>query len=263
MLLLSALADQFDRFLMILVRVTGMLAATPFFANQAVPVLPKIGFALFLTFFLLPTGVTFPVTLRTADFYTYALTLANELLLGLIMGFLISLNLAVFQIAGQLMDFPMGFGLVNVLDPQFGQQIPILGQFQFVLATLIFLSINGHHYLLQALSRTFELFPPGSWSFKPEMTQFLLAGFAQMFALGFQISLPVVASLFLTDVALGFVARTVPQVNVFIVGFPAKIAIGLISLVIILPLYVSLVQRLFGADAEMFQLLYRLLGAGS
>jgi flagellar biosynthetic protein FliR len=260
---LAALYGSFDRYLLVLVRVTGFLGATPFFGSRVIPLRLKFSLGLVLAFFLLPLakGPVAGVGFSTPG--TYAAAVASELLMGLALGYVVTLTFSALQLAGQLVDVPIGFSLVNVLDPMLAQQVPVMGQFQYILFTVMFLAINGHHYLLQALGKTFAVVPLGGFRYFPALAELILKGFSATFLLGFKISLPVVAALFLTDVALGLVARAVPQMNVFVVGFPAKIAVGLAFVMLVLPVYVGFVDLAFNPHGEMYGLIQAILKGGA
>ncbi|MBO8127214.1 MAG: flagellar type III secretion system protein FliR [Firmicutes bacterium] len=259
---LNYLADQFNLYLLIFVRVAGIVAATPILGSRMVPNILKIGMVGLTAFFLLPVVDADP-TLFGNTLSDLALVIIKEMAIGYAMGFILSLVFMVLQMAGQMMEVPMGFSMVNVLDPMLGQQVPILGQFQYVLAVVTFLTLDGHHLVLKALADSFQLVPLGGWSFWPGFTEICIRAFSLSFRLGFQIALPVVAVLLITDVALGLIARTVPQMNVFILGFPLKIIIGLLFVMLLLPMYVAFMENLFSPSGDFFQYLRSVLGGRS
>lgn len=262
MLDLSVLWSAFDRYLLVLVRVTGFLGATPFFSSRSIPPPAKIGLGLAVAFFLLPSARPAAPGVSWGAPGPYALAVGSELLIGLVLGFALTLTLSALQVAGEMIDVPIGFSLVNVLDPQSGQQVAVLGQFQYILFMLMFLAINGHHQFLLAMAKTFEVVPLGGFRYFPGLSELVLKGFSTAFLLGFRIGLPVVAALFLTDVGLGLVARAVPQMNVFIVGLPAKILVGLIFIMLVLPVYVTFVEAAFGPHASVYGLIDAVLRGG-
>src|SRR5699024_7141617 len=128
------------------------------------------------------------------------------------------------QIAGGFIDFQMGFAIANVIDPQTGAQSPLIGQYFYIIALLFLLSINGHHLIIDGIYNSYGFIaidafvPLGDES----MIMYVIDTFNTMFLIAFQISIPIVGCLFLVDVALGIIARTVPQLNVFVVGLPLK-----------------------------------------
>lgn len=236
-------------FFPILVRCSGLVMAAPILGRRAVPALVRLGLSVVVAFVIYP--VVSEIRIPTENILYYFLCIGRELLVGVSMGFVVSLVFSAIYLAGQLIDVPMGFGMVNVVDPQSGLQVPIFAQFQYILAALIFLTIRGHHVLLQVLASSFQLIPVGGNGPSIRLALVVWQTFAAMFYLGVKLSLPVVAAAFLTDVALGIIARAVPQMNVFIVGFPAKIAVGLIFFVLMLPAYVAVLSYVFSEKGEL------------
>ncbi|MMZ62156.1 Flagellar biosynthetic protein FliR [compost metagenome] len=142
-----------------------------------------------------------------------------------------------------------------------GASSPILGNFKYIIATLLFLTINGHHYLIDAIIRSYNWIPLSNELFQKiyngNVSEFLITTFSQSFTLAFQMAAPLVVALFLTDVALGFLARTAPQFNVFVIGIPLKIIVGLVVMLLLISSVVYAFQHLF---EFMFKSLHNLLG---
>lgn len=191
----------------------------------------------------------------------YVLMIIREVLIGLLMGFVAYLIFSVILTAGSFIDIQIGFGMANVLDPMTGASAPVLGNFKYIIATLVFLSINGHHYLLDAVIRSYNWIPLSNDVFqriyRGGVTEFLVSTFSQSFTLAFQMAAPLVVALFLTDVALGFLARTAPQFNVFVIGIPLKIIVGLVVLLLLIPGFIYAFEHLFEV---MFNALHNLFG---
>lgn len=250
--------QELQHFLLILTRVTAMLLALPLFGGPGVPAQVKIGLGALCALLLMPAVAPGPAVAHVGDLLVLV---AQEVFVGLSMGFVVSLTFYALQVAGHLMDVPIGFGMVNVLDPHFGGQIPILGQFYNSLATLIFFTINGHHALLRALAASYGIIPLGGAAWHGGLMEVVVGTVAGMFSLGVRIAVPVIAAAFLTDVALGIVSRAVPQINVFITGYPIKIAVGILVVAVALPVYVGLLAAVFGDQGEMMRRLWQLLSA--
>lgn len=176
----------------------------------------------------------------------YPLALVREALVGLGMALVIQLVMGAVQLAGQLVDMPMGFGVVNLLDPQTGQQVPVLSQLFSILAALLFFVLGGPAVLLAALRQSLNWIPIGTAAVTGETARLLIRESAGVFATGLRLSLPVVAAGFLADVSLGVLSRAVPQFNVFIEGFPIKIGLGLLVLLAAVPFYVEAIGALVG-----------------
>ncbi|HLS06493.1 MAG TPA: flagellar biosynthetic protein FliR [Bacillota bacterium] len=242
-------------FLLIFVRMLSFLVVMPLFSYRTVPVLFKVGFSFFLA---LSVFYTIDETTTSIINELYVLLLAKEALIGLLIGFIAYLVLSAVQIAGGFIDFQMGFAIANVVDPQTGAQSPIIGQYFYIFALLFLLSVNGHHLMIDGMFFSYQLIPLDS--FIPigdeSIVKFIINTFNQMVIIAFQIAIPIVGALFLVDVALGIIARTVPQVNVFVVGLPLKIFVSFVAILIFLTLYITLTKSLFDF---MFQAIHRLL----
>lgn len=252
---------QLEGFAVLLARVVGVVTVAPLFGGQGVPVLTRVGFAALLAAVLLGPvqHMLGELPWLWGDPVGYALLMGGEFLIGAFLGFIVLLMLVAVQIAGQLLDLPMGFGMVNVLDPQTGTYVPVMGQFKFALAMLVFFGVNAHHWLLRALADSYRFLPVG-WSVMDEMrARLVVQAMSQAFVLGVRIALPVIAASFLTDVALGIVSRAVPQINVFITGYPVKILAGMAVIILVIPAYVVLLSWVFGDGGDMVGLLWRFL----
>ncbi|MCL4424593.1 MAG: flagellar type III secretion system protein FliR [Firmicutes bacterium] len=227
--------DNFSLFLLVMVRVWGVLATSPVFGARFLPASVRASLVLFLSVFLTPLvpRPTMPVT----DLFPYFFFLIRELALGLAMGYTANLLFVGLQLAGQILDTEMGFGITNVIDPLFGQPVPLVGNFQYLIGLLIFLGINGHHLILSALAESFQALPPAGWYFTDGLVSFLVDLVGEVFLVAVQLALPAAGGLFLTTVALGLLSRAVPQMNVFVVGLPLKIIVGSVLLAVTLPLY--------------------------
>lgn len=188
----------------------------------------------------------------------------REVLIGLLLGFIGYLMFMAIQTAGSFIDIQIGFGIANVIDPMTGTSAPILGNFKYMIALLMFLSMNGHHHLLDAIVYSYKWIPMNNDLFlrmvDGSLSEFLVRTFAQSFVLAFQMSAPLVTALFLTDVGLAFLARTAPQYNVFVIGVPLKIIIGIALLLVLMPGLAVLFQNLFEIMFESMENLLGLMG---
>ena len=176
-----------------------------------------------------------------------------------VMGFMVNMALAAVQVAGQLIDVPMGFGMVNVLDPQLGIRMPVIGQLQQIIALWAFLLVDGHHVLFRALAESYRLLPVGGTPFFFHGTALVVRGFSAMFLLGFTIALPIVGVLFLTSIGLGILVRLIPQVNVFMVGYPLKILLGFILLWLSMAVFCRWFAGYLSGSGEIWRELLRLI----
>ena len=222
MSLLEISAFEFEKFLLILVRVSGVLITAPFFSHRGIPVLAKIGFIAIISFVLLPV-TPFSLTSYSANLGSMAIVFGKELAAGLLIGFAVMTLFMGIQVAGELIGLQAGLAMAQIFDPSSSRQISIISEFQFILSLMLFLAIDGHHLVINAIAGSFSLIPPGEITFSSTTVDRAIKFSINIFAIALKFGAPVIVTLFLTDVALGIIARTVPQMNVFIVGFPFKI----------------------------------------
>lgn len=250
------LSDQFGFFLLVFTRVSGIFTTAPIFGSRNLPVYVKSGISLLIAYMVMPL-IYSPTAVIPDQLLRYVLVVASEFLLGLILGWVCSLIFSAVQTAGLLLDMQIGLGIVNVLDPQFGQQIPLVGNFKYILALLTFLATNGHHIFLAALFNSFKLVPVAGVTFQVSLSELISDMVFAVFITALKISLPVLVAILLTDVALGILAKTMPQMNIFVVGIPVKILVGLFILALALPFYIAFLEVGFNA---MYKDIYRILG---
>ncbi|MCC3376223.1 flagellar biosynthetic protein FliR [Cohnella sp. REN36] len=254
---MNTVMQVFPAFMLVLCRIASFLMVAPVFSTRTIPKTFKVGLAFFISIVVfLTVGFDNPVPLDGA----YILAILKEVLAGLVIGYTAYLFFTVVQTAGAFIDIQMGFGIANIVDPLTGASAPIMGNLKFMLLTLVFLSINGHHYLIGAIMDSYKWLPLDGQLFhtvyEGRMTDFLARTFADTFLLALQIAAPLVVAMFLTDAGLGLLARTAPQYNVFVIGIPVKILVGLALLILLMPGFGTLFQmvfdRMFGALEKLF-----------
>jgi flagellar biosynthetic protein FliR len=236
--------DRIEGFLFVFVRCLGFFGIGPLLADRKIPSTVKALAALATAFALYPAfaGRTLPVA---GTLLGFALLLGREVL-GLALGLAASFVFQGVRMAGTLLGIQMGFSIVNVFDPNTSSESSLVGEMQQMLAVLLFLVADGHHLLLRALAFSLERVPPGGALGPSAIAAALVPMGATIFTTTIQVGAPMLGALFLTDAALGFVARAVPQMNVFIVGIPVKIGVGLVLLVVTAPLFARLLAWHFG-----------------
>lgn len=250
---------SFPAFLLIFVRVTSFFLMMPLFSYRTIPASHKIGLGFFLSIIMF-SSVGAP---EIAIDGTYFLLIMKEALVGLLIGFIAALMMSAIQIAGGLIDFQMGFAIANVIDPQTGAQSPLMGQYLYTIALLFLLTVNGHHLLFDGIFYSYNFVPIDQVVVpfgNQNMAEYIIRAFNKMFIIAFQMSLPVVGSLFLVDVALGIVARTVPQLNIFVVGLPVKIAVSFVVLIAVLGVLMMVISDLFSTTLATMRGLMELIG---
>ncbi len=246
-------------FLLIFVRVLAFLAVLPIYSHRSIPTTYKIGLALFLAWVMV-FSLDAPILAIDA---TYYLLIIKEVLVGLVVGLIAMVLLYAIQVAGGFIDYNMGFMIANVIDPQTGAQSPLMGGFLYTFALLFLLLVNGHHLLLDGIFYSYQ-FVPMELVVLPfgneNLVQHVATTFNAMFVIAFQMAFPIVGSIFLVDIGLGMVSRAVPQMNVFVVGMPLKIVVGLLMMTIFLRVFFIAVEKLFDQIIVTMRTLLQLLG---
>ncbi|WP_164668982.1 flagellar biosynthetic protein FliR [Virgibacillus doumboii] len=245
-------------FLLIFIRVAAFFVTLPLFSYATIPTPFKIGFTFFLALIMYYTVDSSNVSIDEM----YLFLLLKEAIVGLLIGLLAYIILSAIQIAGGFIDFQMGFAIANVIDPQTGAQSPLTGQYFYIIALLFLLSVNGHHLLIDGIFYSYQLIPMDAFiPFQDgNIADFVIRTFNEMFLIAFQMAIPIVGCLFLVDVALGIIARTVPQLNVFVVGLPLKIFVSFVAILFFLSLYIVLVKTLFETMFDALHGLMQLFG---
>lgn len=252
---LGMLLNNVELFLLVFVRMTGLFVTAPIFGRKNVPVYFKIGFA-FITAILMANVIKVGDNIATDSFLLYALYIIKEFIVGIVIGYVAYAVFTSIYIAGQIIDMQIGFGMVNVFDPISNIQVPITANLYFMLAMIIFLVTNGHHMLIKALFQSFQLVPLGSAAIGPKMLDNIIEVFQQIFSIGFKIAGPIVAAVIVTDVVLGIISKTIPQMNVFVLGMPLKILIGIVIIIITIPAFIYVVAMLTdNMNIEIFKFL--------
>lgn len=233
-------------------RISAALMAAPLFSAQHAPAPYRIMLALVLTMILVPLMPAMPaVSPMTVG---GVLKGANELLIGLAMGFLLQMVFEAVMVGGQLIATGMGLGFATLVDPQQGQ-VPVLGQFLMILTTLLFLSMGGHLEFVRVLGDSFRLWPVATTPFNPEAAQVVLHWFSELLRGAVRVSLPAMMALLVVQVALGVVSRAAPSLNIFSIGFPLTLLMGFFVLERLLPTLVDTLSLLLGSAWEAMGLL--------
>ncbi len=240
---------QFDpkdvvAFVLVLMRMAGIFLTAPVFASRNIPVMVKASWILFIAFLLFPV-VEFKTVDLPASGLPLAMAVVREMLIGFSIGLGATLIFTGIQLAGQIVDIQMGLGMVNIIDPVTNNQISVMGQYYYLIATLVFMAVNGHHLLLRAVAESFTVIPLGHAHFSVALGTKMMGLFTQVFFIAFRVGAPVIGALFITNMALGVIARTVPQMNVFIVGMPLSLAVGFLVTAISMSFFVFILQGLF------------------
>ncbi|MFZ6849370.1 flagellar biosynthetic protein FliR [Undibacterium sp. RuRC25W] len=240
-----------------LTRILGLIAIAPPFGNSSIPRRIKIAFGIVLALIITPGIPPFinadPVSLSGV------MILTQQLIIGLGMGFVMRLVFAAIELAGSMIGMTMGLGFASFFDPQSRGNTSALAQLLVLIATVLFFSLNVHHAMLIALMDSFKTIPV-SMTLQNGFDFHRLAIWGeQIFIYGLKLSLPLIAALLLTNVALGILTRAAPQLNVFGIGFTITISVGFLILGMILPYLTLPIENLFQYGVETMQSLGKVI----
>ncbi len=237
------LISDFLTGLLIFLRIAAALLVAPVFSQNSLPALTKLFLALMLTYILFFTigdaRVGYDIGLLNL-----ALLGVKEVITGILMGFTFNFVFYGISFAGLLIGFDMGLAVAQLFDPMTESTSNVVGETIVILATLIFLLINGHHHLINSLAYSFKVIPLGTYVVNEKVYILLTKYSAMIFLIAVKLAAPVIVSFFLLHLATGIISRVIPQMNVFFVLQPAKIALGLLFLSMLTPLYVVLIREL-------------------
>lgn len=218
-------------FLWPFLRILALVAAAPVIGHRVVPARAKVGLALLITVVLAPTLPAGPAPGAPG---TLGLVI-QQVLVGLSIAFAMHVAFAAVQLAGDLIGLQMGLSFASFIDPAHSGQSPLLGTVVALLGILVFLSVDGHLLMIDALARSFASVPLSAQLLPAAHWPRLIAWGGEVFAIGFHLALPVLAAMVACNLALGALARAAPQLNLFSVGFPAALAVGFLALILLLP----------------------------
>lgn len=233
-----------EYFLAILARVMGAMVFAPIFGNvtvtRRVRIMLGIGVALILY-------TAYPYTpLNYTTFIGYTVIVVKELVVGLTLGFTANMVLTIINAAGQFIDRELGFSMVSNFDQTFNTETTISAQFYSMLVMILMLVLNLHYYILSALSDSFTLIPLGNVTIDTgELYDTMIGYITQYFIIALRISLPVLIAIMLLNVVLGVLAKTAPQMNMFVVGIQLKIFVGFGVIAVTLPFLSTITGYLY------------------
>jgi len=238
-----------DYFILIMLRMGGIVFSSPIFGRVNVPNVAKIGLSLslgFLMFNIFPQTVA----IQYSTLLGFIFLCAGELLLGMALAYVTNVffSLTAFT-AGQLIDMQIGFGIVNVFDAQNNTQVPMMGNVLNIMFILMFYIVNGHLRLIEILYLTIERMPIGTLVFSATIGLTALEIFIRAFTLGVMMALPIIASGLTLEIGFGMMMRAVPQIHMFIVGIPMKMLVGIIIFSVTLPVFGGFSEKIF---SELF-----------
>lgn len=236
-------------FLISLVRISGALVNLPAFGEGVVLSRVKAGIAAFMSLLILPHLMkTQP--LPDLGILDYGVMAIKELVLGLMLGLIVLIVIDMLKFAGELIGMQIGFSFVQTVDPESNRGQAIMAEFMQILGVLTFLMLDGHLIFLGAFMQSFDLVPLAGMTLNSSMATEMGRMTGGIFLVGLQLAMPIISIILITDVALGIIARTVPRMNIFQVGFALKISLGLWVITLMLPFISGIIHLLFN---QMYQ----------
>ncbi len=232
-------------FVLIMVRTGAIFSSAPIFGHQTLPAQVKAGLTLIVAFLLFPVVSQSSVAGLRLDFLSVCLAISKEMVIGLLLGVVSSFAFTGIQFGGTIIGREMGLDISENFDPVLEHSSTVPEQIQLMFASVVFLAINGHHWLLQAFMGSFSLIPAGSSPANLFMAEKVLSMVSQIFVIGLKVSAPIFVTLMFTTVLLGIIERLIPQTNVFAVGFALKIGVGLIMLYASTEFFVFIFRKVF------------------
>jgi len=250
----SQLLGQTAAFTWPLLRISAMFVSVPLFSIRAVPARIRLILSVALTFIIMPLLPPMPAV----EMFSYEglLLTIQQVMIGLITGFVLQMVFAAVVFAGQAIALSMGLGFSTMVDPQNGQQVPVVAQFYTMTTTLIFLAMDGHLLLIQMLMDSFTSLPIGIDGIAKASLWSIITWSSHMFTGGLLLSMPLVISLLLVNISFGVAARAAPQLQIFSVGFPVTLMLGLLLMWLTLP---DFLEQFSGLLIGAYDLLERLL----
>lgn len=251
--------EVFRLFFLVAMRFSGLIVSAPILGSANFPAMGKIGLIGLSALLITPTLTVLPIPVPD-DTIGYVLTAAGEVLIGLAMGLVMQFLFAAIQLAGQIMDMQSGFGLMNVFNPALETQFPIFGFFYFILAVLFMLVTGLHHLMISALAMSFQHIPIGGLDPDPGVLWAVAGWGSAIFYDAVMIGAPVIAAMMLAYVTMGLLSRVVPQIHLFVVGFPLTIATGLFVVALTIDFYLAFLDGRFETMFRNVDALVRGLG---
>lgn len=225
---LTGLFEQTDLYLLIIVRLLGFFVIMPIFGGTNVPMIVRIGFSVAVAGIIISTQAVGPVEYDN-NVFAYGVLITKEIVIGIILGFSVYFVLSTLYMAGQLIDFQMGFSMVSVFDPVSQLQVPITGNLYYFFVGVIMVVTNAHHTIFRALFYSYQVLPIGASDiFSNEVMMTVIRILSSYFVISVKIALPLTGAILVLDAALGLMTKTAPQVNIFSVGIPIKLIAGIL-----------------------------------
>lgn len=248
----------FTALILVFIRISSFFLAVPVLFPKAFPNTVKVLLLLSISFMIVPSINTGNIGDINSNYILITNVIA-EVLTGLILGYVTNLCFMAIRFAGNLLDIQAGFAMMSLFDPNTSSNITLIENIFYMLASMLFFLSNGHHVLIGAIIDSFNVASIGTFITYDKTLLMIAKSFSDFFTIGFKIALPIVIILLITDITLGLLARTVPQLNVMILGLPIKILLSLGMIALILPLFAKYFASTFDQIPHAIKGIYNTL----
>jgi len=247
------LIQNLELFILIFVRIFALISIAPLLSSAGIPGIAKVGLALFTGIVVFPWVAEQGYIIPESGF-SYAMLMVGEIIIGLILGFMLTVIYSAFLLSGQLYSMQMGFGASMVYDPLAQIQIPLMGQFINLMAMLIFVIVGGFQKIfLMGVLKSFETIKAVDLLYlKEPLLKLVLRSMTLLFEQALVIAFPILGVLLLISVSMGLLAKAAPQMNLLMLGFPIKISMAFLMLFLALPFILEAFNRVI--DSSFFEL---------
>ncbi|KAJ49925.1 flagellar biosynthetic protein FliR/FlhB [Clostridium tetanomorphum] len=246
----------FTALILVFLRLIAFYTVTPVFFPKGTPVLLKVGFTLILAYIIIP-GIGYNSVVNINNIAPFIQACVSEVTTGLTLGFITELCFMSAKFAGNLMDLQVGFSMMSMFDPNSNSNATLLERLLYWVSLILFFIVDGHHMLILQLINSFKVVNIGRFILGQDTAGMVVTAFIEFFSIGLKIAIPIVLIIIITDLTLGLVARTVPQLNVMILGLPIKILVGLSSFLFALPIFINIIAHAFSELPEAFKGIYK------
>lgn len=243
---------------LITIRIFFMFLVVPEIFPTETPGIIKVGFTIVIAYILLP-GIDYSTASSVNNIIPFVFNCLNEAIAGLFLGFIINLCFMCFRMAGNFMDLQVGFSMLTLYDPNTSSSNTFLERTIYWFSIMIFFIIDGHHMVLKALMESFNIIKVGNLVINSDSINIMIMAFIKYFAIGLRIAIPIMLIILITDLTLGLISRTVPQLNIMIFGLPVKILVGLLTFSLMLSIFLNMIVSTFESLPSIIQGFYKTL----
>jgi len=224
-------------FMLLFFRFAALFIAVPIFSHKNIPMNIKASMAFFFTIVFYSSMPELQIEINMP---TILLAILSEFVFGLAIGVILLLSYNVITFAGGLISFMMGFSMASAIDPQSGVSMPIISQFLSLMALMVLLELNLHHWMLIFIDNSLSSIPLGGFLMTEDLFNYIIFATSKMFLVGLMIAFPIIALSWLADVIFGMLMKTMPQFNLLVIGFPIKIMVAFVVIIATLATFMNI-----------------------